>query len=82
MRESDGTNTERLPLSDVLASHLTGCEQCQGTLKRKPVANLAGAGVDQHCEVYWTLILEHAEWEGRVNNVVAHDEYGNEARKP
>lgn len=79
MSESGSSSTEYPPLNDVLASHLTGCAQCQESLKRKPVGNLEGHN-DTHCAEWWQVIEEWSRREGYVNNVVAHDEHGNQAR--
>jgi hypothetical protein len=79
MNSYSGENVERLPLSDVLANHLNGCGLCQENLTRKPIANLGGSKTV--CSERLTIIAEWAATEGRINNIVARDEYGNEARK-
>ena len=65
------------PLAEVLAEHLTHCSSCQPD--QRPV----GLGGESHlCGVYWDLVQEWSDREGQLNNVVAHDEYGNNAPRP
>jgi hypothetical protein len=73
---SPGIFTDERPLHEQLASHLETCSECQQTLIQRP----AGMGtVTQLCSSYQDIITVWAEKEGRVNNIVAHDEYGNQA---
>lgn len=61
-------------LADILSLHLTLCSSC------KPDARPAGLGQRSAlCDGYWQLVQRWADREGKVNNVVAHDEYGNQA---
>lgn len=79
LSESNGKQspetTEPLPLlADILSLHLTLCSRCQ------PDARPAGLGQRSAlCDDYWSLVQKWADREGEVNNVVAHDEYGNTA---
>lgn len=77
--DTDFTSSEYPPLSDVLHDHLTGCEQCQNSLKGKPVPNLNPTGSVTVCSEWFQILRDYAEREGRVNNIVRHDEYGNYA---
>jgi len=77
MNKSHGENTERPPLNDVLTKHLNGCPICQDNLSRKPIPNMGGSRLV--CSERLRLIQEWADAEGRANNIVAHDEYGNQA---
>jgi hypothetical protein len=59
--------------------HLIDCDQCRkASASRKPVALGQKSG---HCDTYWQLQLMRAKHEGRVNNIVAYTEFGDEARK-
>ena len=72
----DSSTRERVPLNDVVANHLAQCETCQATMQRKPM----GLGqTSRLCFEYQDIIEDYAELEGILNNVVAHDEYGNQA---
>lgn len=72
----DSSTGERKPLHDVLNEHINGCQNCQETSQRKP----NGLGqISRLCFKYQDLVQDWAELEGLVNNIVAHDEYGNEA---
>lgn len=81
MSESDSTNTEYPPLSDVVNAHLTGCLVCQDNMKKKPVPNVLPPVAQDKitCSSLLAIYKRYADYEGRVNNIVAHDEYGNEA---
>ena len=69
-------NTEYPPLSELLLNHLSGCESCQITLRQNPV----GLGqTSSHCSEYKDIIRRWSEREGKINNIVAQDEYGNKA---
>ncbi len=78
MNESSGISQALRPLNDVLQEHLTGCRQCQEATQGKPIGNLAGQTC-RLCSEWFRIIREWADKEGEVNNVVAHDEYGNPA---
>lgn len=77
--DTDFTSSEYPPLSDVLEKHLTGCQQCQESLSKRPIANLGGGTV--LCSEWFAILRDWAQREGEVNNVVAHDEFGNFAHK-
>jgi hypothetical protein len=80
MSESDFTGTEFPSLNDVLQKHLAGCNICQSSLDMKPVPNLGGT--PRLCSEWFEIISDYAQYEGEVNNVVARDEFGNEAPSP
>lgn len=65
-------------LDEVISMHLIDCDQCRKAIASKPVALGQKSG---HCDTYWQLQLMRAEHEGRVNNIVAYTEFGDEARK-
>jgi hypothetical protein len=83
MNQSNFTSKEYPPLNDVLLMHLNGCEKCQESLKDKPVPNvrLMGMRPSKLCSEWYEIIEDYAQYEGQVNNIVSHDEYGNEANK-
>lgn len=72
----DSSTGERRPLHDVLNEHINGCLNCQ-EISQKPPNGLGQSS--RHCFEYQDLIQDWASLEGEVNNIVAHDEYGNEA---
>lgn len=77
---TDSTNSEYPLLNDALQNHLTGCAQCQmGTEMGTPVPNLNKSGKVPLCQEWFRIISDYAQHEGQVNNIVARDEYGNEA---
>jgi hypothetical protein len=66
--------TEPPLLADVLSLHLTFCSSCQ------PDSRPVGLGQRSAlCGGYWELVQQWADAEGEANNVVARDEYGNDA---
>lgn len=72
----DSSTGEYLPLNVVLQSHISTCGKCQETLEKKP----QGLGqLSRLCFEYQDLIQDWSIIEGELNNIVAHDEYGNEA---
>jgi hypothetical protein len=75
--DSDSTSTENPPLHDRLTDHLANCSECQATIKSKTPLGIGT--ISKHCSEYQRIISEWAEHEGAVNNIVAHDEYGNQA---
>jgi hypothetical protein len=79
MKEFDGTGEEYPPLNDVLQNHLTGCKFCQSSLNKRPVAM---GGKPNLCSEWFAILADYAQMEGKVNNVVARDEYGNAAPAP
>lgn len=66
------------PQSDVVTEHLTGCARCQELQTKPPVANLNPLGMGV-CSDLLAIFQWYADYEGEVNNVVNHDEYGNYA---
>jgi hypothetical protein len=87
-QSSDGQNTETINLSvplkvgssdidEVIRQHLIDCDQCRETTENsRPVKLGQWSG---HCGTYWQLQLDRADYEGKVNNIVAHTELGDEA---
>lgn len=72
----DSTTGERLPLNDVLNEHLSTCQICQEDMTRRP----KGLGqISRLCFEYQDIIQDWSRLEAIVNNIVAHDEFGNEA---
>lgn len=81
MSESNGEITEPLPLSDVVTKHVAQCETCQTNMQKKPVPNILPPVAQDKItcsELLW-IFQWYADYEGRVNNIVNHDEYGNYA---
>lgn len=63
-------------LHELLSEHLGNCSQCQVEIQKGP----NGMGMHSRlCSDYQFIISMWADSEGKVNNIVAHDEYGNEA---
>lgn len=68
-----------LTIADQITGHLLTCMRCAEASRTGPV----GLGQKSaHCDAYWQLVLAQAEEEGFINNIVAHDEHGNEADNP
>jgi hypothetical protein len=68
-----------MTLDEAIAWHLVDCDQCR---KVAEIARPVGLGMKSgHCDTYWALQLLRANFEGTVNNIVAHTEYGDEAPK-
>lgn len=66
-------------VDDAIAKHLIDCDQCrEATQRARPIRLGEASG---HCAGYWQLHLMRANHEGRVNNIVAHTELGDEAPK-
>lgn len=66
-------------IDDMIAMHLVDCAQCHdAVVNLRPVALGQKSG---HCDTYWQLQLQRANYEGAVNNIVARTEYGDEAKK-
>lgn len=78
MSESNSASMEPLPLSDVVSVHIQSCPTCQDNLTKPPVSNLNPTG-RQVCSELTLIFQFYADWEGAVNNIVSHDEYGNDA---
>jgi hypothetical protein len=71
----DQETTELLDIAQMVTAHLESCSDCHPPFK--PVAMGQEAGF---CAAYWEMVKSWADQEGRLNNVVSHDEYGNEAK--
>lgn len=68
-----------ITIDDQIAMHLIECSTCRDTTERGgPVPIGAKSGL---CSTYWHLQLMKANYEGKVNNIVAHTELGDEAPK-
>jgi hypothetical protein len=66
-------------IDDAINMHLVDCVQCRDATER---CNPIGLGQNsKHCAQYWHLQLLRARYEGKVNNIVAHTELGDEAPK-
>lgn len=66
-----------LSIDDLIAMHLVNCDQCREAPFRDKKRRLGEKS--SHCDTYWQLQLDRADYEGRVNNIVAHTEHGDEA---
>lgn len=75
MSDTNSTSDDSRSLHEMLSEHLAACEKCQSV----PKTPLALGQRDRHCFNYLAIIRQWADREGRVNNIVSHDEYGNEA---
>lgn len=76
MSDSPSMNSEWPPLNDAVRAHLEECSKCQEALQTKPV----GLGQQtMFCSDYWRIFALYAEREGQINNIVGHDEFGNQA---
>lgn len=68
-----------MSLDDAISMHLVDCEQC-----RDAISNLKPRGIGQRtglCDEYLQLQLLRAQHEGRINNIVAYTEHGDETQK-
>lgn len=77
-RENDSlsTSSDNVPLHESIMAHLQTCSQCRKTSRALP----NGLGMkSQFCSEYLDIFRQWAKEEGEVNNIVAHDEYGNQA---
>jgi hypothetical protein len=72
------TGSSKPSIDDMIGMHLVDCDQCRKATLGKPVGIGQPSG---HCGTYWQLQLMRAKYEGSVNNIVAHTEYGDEAPK-
>lgn len=61
-------------LVDLIAEHFSSCHVC--TPSERPVSMGQESGL---CDDYWRMVEAWARNEGHLNNVVAQDEYGNQA---
>jgi hypothetical protein len=59
--------------------HLVDCSQCRDATEHNKPVGLGGKS--RLCSEYWHLQMMRANYEGAVNNVVAHTEHGDEAPK-
>lgn len=64
-------------IDDVIAQHLIDCDKCREAARIGGPRKLGQRS--RHCGTYWHLQLSRAKYEGRVNNIVAHTELGDEA---
>jgi hypothetical protein len=66
-------------IDTAIQMHLVDCVQCRDvTEKGRPVPVGKKSG---HCDAYWQLQIMRANYEGKVNNIVAYTELGDEAPK-
>lgn len=70
-------SSENASLHDVLTAHVKLCSQCKEVARRDRPRGLGM--VSNFCSDYQELIKAWAMTEGKVNNIVAHDEFGNQA---
>jgi hypothetical protein len=69
-------------IDDAIQMHLVDCNQCRDASETgRPVPNIRrpGGPRDKHCNTYWDLQIQRANYEGMVNNIVDHTELGDEA---
>lgn len=66
-------------VDDAISMHLISCSQCRDFIERGRPVGLGGKS--GHCGTYWQLQLMRADYEGKVNNITAYTEFGDEARK-
>lgn len=69
---------DKRSLHERLTEHLETCSECQKGIQEKITPNGFGMRT-QLCSRYQDIIAVWAEQEGRANNIVDHDEYGNPA---
>ena len=76
MSNSDSISSDDTPsLHERVSKHLQTCSVCQANLQSKP----KGLGqTSQLCSDYLAILAEWSDNEGKINNIVNHDEYGNE----
>jgi hypothetical protein len=68
-----------MTVDDAISAHLLECVTCRDVTEHaKPVRLGQKSG---HCSTYWHLQLLRANYEGKINNIVAHTELGDEAPK-
>ena len=67
--------SDERPLHERLREHLETCSECE-TVTQRPT----GFGqASRLCSEYQDIIAVWSEQEGRANNIVDHDEFGNKA---
>jgi hypothetical protein len=64
-------------VDQLIEEHLVTCDQCRNATRHGAPRHLGNRSA--HCGTYWQLQLDRANYEGKVNNVVAHTEHGDEA---
>jgi anthranilate/para-aminobenzoate synthase component I len=67
-----------ITIDDLIKLHLLNCDQCRESPHRDIKRRLGERS--SHCDTYWQLQLDRANYEGQVNNIVAHTEHGDEAQ--
>jgi hypothetical protein len=68
-----------MTVDDAINMHLLDCVTCRDVTEHaRPVRLGQKSG---HCSTYWHLQLLRANYEGKINNIVAHTELGDEAPK-
>lgn len=66
-----------MTIDDLITLHLLNCDQCRETADKTGPRKLGQRS--GHCGTYWQLQLDRANYEGKINNIVAHTELGDEA---
>lgn len=67
---------ELRPQSDVVSEHTMKCSKCLDAMGKPPVPNLNPLGMGV-CSELLGIFQWYANYEGEINNIVNHDEYGN-----
>lgn len=68
-----------IPVDEAIRIHLIECDQCREATERARPVKIGQHS--RHCAGYWHLQLMRANHEGKINNVVAYTELGDEAPK-
>lgn len=66
-------------IDDAIQMHLVDCDQC-----RRAIEQLKPRGLGQKtglCDTYLHMQMMRADYEGKVNNIVAHTEEGDEVQR-
>lgn len=67
-----------ITIDDAIAMHLVDCDRCRKAYESRQPARLGQkTGL---CDEYLHLQMLRANYEGKINNVVAHTEFGDEAQ--
>lgn len=66
-----------LTIDDLITMHLLNCTTCRDVSEKAGPVRLGEKS--RHCSEYWHMQLLKANYEGNVNNIVAHTELGDEA---
>jgi len=77
--DTTSTSMENQPLHERLTAHLQDCLECQTIVQQNKTQPIGLGMTSKLCSAYQDIILKWAENEGKVNNIVDHDEYGNQA---